>query len=500
MTSTERYPDVRAVDERAPHLMTAGSPAESQSVTVPPEPGRHSWVLRWGVPPFLVGLDIVAVVVVVVGVEVIGRSTGFDSPSRKTLLFGLILVGLLWLAGLYRSRLSLSVLDEVPPLVGRWLAAVSLAITAQIVWSQALWQDYLVDWRFLAGAVIIGVLVPILRAIGYAVIRRLRARRLVVHRTLVLGAGQVGQHIADILLAHAEYGLHPIGFVDADPPPRAAGGAGLSLLGSPTELAEILRRHQVKNVIIAFSSAKESEMVGIIRTCDRLSCEVFVVPRLFELHQVREDMDNAWGLPLVRLRRATYRSQAWRAKRVFDVLFAGGALLLLAPVMAALALAVRLDGGPGVLFRQERVGVDGRSFHVLKFRSLRPASEQESATLWNVALDNRLSTLGRFLRKTSLDELPQLYNVLRGDMSLVGPRPERRHFVDQFKAAYPSYEARHRVPSGLTGWAQVHGLRGDTSIADRARFDNYYIENWSLWLDVKIIFRTIGLVFRGAGG
>jgi len=182
-----------------------------------------------------------------------------------------------------------------------------------------------------------------------------------------------------------------------------------------------------------------------------------------------------------------------------DVCVAGFALLLLTPVLLLVTLAVRLDGGPGVLFRQERIGVDGRQFAVLKFRSLRPATEAESATTWTVADDPRLSPIGRFLRKTSLDELPQLYNILRGDMSLVGPRPERPHFVDQFRNLYPSYEARHRVPSGLTGWAQVHGLCGNTSIPDRARFDNYYIENWSLWLDAKILLRTVGSVVRGDG-
>jgi exopolysaccharide biosynthesis polyprenyl glycosylphosphotransferase len=239
--------------------------------------------------------------------------------------------------------------------------------------------------------------------------------------------------------------------------------------------------------------------VHVIRTCDRADCDVFIVPRLFEVHHVQGDMDTAWGLPLVRLRRATYRTGAWRAKRLFDVVFAATALLLLAPLMGAVALAVRFDGGgKQVLFRQQRVGVDGHTFHLLKFRSL-AASAAEAATTWNVANDQRMSRVGRLIRKTSIDELPQLINILRGDMSVVGPRPERPHFVNEFRSVYPSYEARHRVPSGLTGWAQVNGLRGDTSIADRARFDNYYIENWSLWLDLKIILRTFGSVVRGAG-
>ncbi|WP_166521341.1 sugar transferase [Modestobacter roseus] len=464
------------------------------------EPGSGLWarLARHGVPPFLVALDVLAVCLGVVGVEWFSSEVGWDTPARKIAFFGLALLGLFWLAGLYRSRLSLSVLDDLPVMGGRWLSAAAISIIAQIVWTQAVWRNYIIDWRFLWGAVVTGVCAVVFRALGYALVRRLRSRRLVAHRTLILGAGTVGNQIADILQAHPEYGLHPIGFLDADPritEPRS----GLRVLGGPSSLAPVLTDARVRNIVVAFSSMKEAEMVSVIRTCDRMKAELFVVPRLFELHHVDGDMDTAWGLPLVRLRRAAYRSPAWRVKRVIDVVVSGGALLLLLPLLSALALAVRLDGGPGILFRQQRIGVDGRPFDVLKFRSLRPVDDTESATNWNISHDDRLSPIGRFLRKTSLDELPQLYNILRGDMSLVGPRPERPHFVDQFRSAYPSYEARHRVPCGLTGWAQVHGLRGDTSIADRARFDNYYIQNWSLWLDIKIILRTVSAVVRGAG-
>jgi exopolysaccharide biosynthesis polyprenyl glycosylphosphotransferase len=228
--------------------------------------------------------------------------------------------------------------------------------------------------------------------------------------------------------------------------------------------------------------------------------EIFFVPRLFELHHTSREMDQVWGVPLVRLRRAAFRSLSWRLKRAFDVLSSGIALLLLAPLLAVLALAVRLEGGRGVLFRQERVGMDGRAFELLKFRSLKPADDSESATMWNIKHDDRLGPVGRFIRATSLDELPQLWNILRGDMTVVGPRPERPVFVEAFASSFPRYTARHRVPAGLTGWAQIHGLRGDTSIEDRARFDNYYIENWSLWTDLKIILRTVSAVLRRAGG
>ncbi|MGY1846854.1 sugar transferase [Blastococcus sp. SYSU DS1021] len=464
-------------------------------------PGSRAWLgrrlLGSGIGPLLAAADLLAVGAGVIGIEVLSRQVGVDSPLRKTVAFGAILLLMFALGGLYRSRLSLSVLDDLPVLAGRWLAAVALAVLGQIAWSRAVWQDYVIDWQFMWGAVAAGVAVVLARICSYGAIRSLRGSGAVARPTLILGAGRVGNQIADILRAHPEYGLRPVGFLDKDP--VAHGSAEVPVLGGPKNLTALLSQHDIRDVVVAFSSMKESEMVSLIRTCDRLSCELFVVPRLFELHQVDGEMDNAWGLPLVRLRRATYRSRAWRVKRFIDVAVSGVGLLLLAPAMLLIALAVRVDGGPGVLFRQERVGVDGRHFDVLKFRSLRPAGENESATTWNIAHDDRLTPLGRFLRRGSLDELPQLINILRGDMSLVGPRPERPHFVHQFRDAYPSYEARHRVPSGLTGWAQVHGLRGDTSIADRARLDNYYIENWSLWLDIKIMLRTVGSMLRGAG-
>jgi len=176
------------------------------------------------------------------------------------------------------------------------------------------------------------------------------------------------------------------------------------------------------------------------------------------------------------------------------------ALILLSPLLAATALAVRIDGGPGILFRQVRVGRDGRPFELVKFRSLRPADEDESLTQWSIQDDDRLTRVGRFVRRTSLDELPQLWTILRGDMTIVGPRPERPHFVEKFSQEEPTYSLRHRVPAGLTGLAQVNGMRGNTSISERSYFDNYYIDNWSLWMDTKVILRTFSEVFFGSGG
>jgi exopolysaccharide biosynthesis polyprenyl glycosylphosphotransferase len=329
---------------------------------------------------------------------------------------------------------------------------------------------------------------------------RARCRGKVRHRTLILGAGQVGTRLADTLRERRDYGLDPVGFVDSAPPTDDPALLPAPVLGGYEELGRIIREQTIRDVIVAFGSADEDELVDVLRTCDRLDVEVFLVPRLFELHNANRYTDEIWGIPLIRVRRAVFRSPWWKAKRLVDAVVAGLALVVLSPVMAAVALAVRYEGGPGIIFRQQRVGIDGRPFDVLKFRSLKPADESESQTNWNIKHDDRLGPVGKFIRATSLDELPQLWNIVRGDMSLVGPRPERPHFVQQFSAHIPRYTARHRVPAGLTGWAQAHGLRGDTSIEDRARFDNYYIENWSPWLDMKIIVRTVGQVLRRQGG
>ncbi|MBL8928488.1 MAG: exopolysaccharide biosynthesis polyprenyl glycosylphosphotransferase [Kineosporiaceae bacterium] len=488
------------VAARPEPLVEAALP-EPGSAPVPAPPRtprlrrREDWLGAYGVQPLLVACDLAAAVS---GGLLAGLLTS-SGIGRVHALFVAVLLALLSVGHLYRSRLSMSILDDLPRLVGRWLGAISLTILIQVAFTRLRWDLVVVKWNVVAAAACTLAFLIIFRAVGYGVVRRLRRERRVVHRTLILGAGRVGAQVADVLLDHAEYGLHPIGFLDSDPwlGPKEL---PLPILGSTDALYHVLTDHDVNNVVVAFGSMRESAMVDVIRTCDRLDTEIFIVPRLFELHHVNEDMESVWGLPLVRLRRAARRSRGWRVKRVFDIALSSMALLLLSPIMLLVALAVRLEGGPGIIFRQERVGVDGRRFQVMKFRSLKPVDETESQTNWNIAHDDRLGPVGKFLRKSSIDELPQLINILKGEMSIVGPRPERPHFVDQFCEAYPRYVARHRVPSGLTGWAQVHGLRGDTSIADRARFDNYYIENWSLWLDVKIILRTVGSVLRGDGG
>jgi exopolysaccharide biosynthesis polyprenyl glycosylphosphotransferase len=335
------------------------------------------------------------------------------------------------------------------------------------------------------------------RFCAYVCIRTFRSRGKLQQRTLLLGAGSVSATLAANLLTHPQLGLQPVGLLDDDPmlPPEAR---PVPLLGGYGDLAGATLREGVDVVIVTFGSLREPSVVTLLRECDRLACDILFVPRFYELHAVTRDTEVLWGMPVVRLRRSAYRSSAWTAKRVTDIVISALALIVTAPVLLACALMSRLETGC-VVFTQTRIGVDGKPFQLLKFCSMRPAGDTESATRWNIAGDHRLGPCGRFLRRTSLDELPQLWNVLRGDMTLVGPRPERPYFVDEFTRQFPWYSARHRVPVGLTGWAQVHGLRGDTSIGDRASFDNFYIENWSIWGDLKIMLRTVIQVLRADG-
>jgi exopolysaccharide biosynthesis polyprenyl glycosylphosphotransferase len=252
-----------------------------------------------------------------------------------------------------------------------------------------------------------------------------------------------------------------------------------------------VRENDADVILVADPDIPESELLEVVRRPGCTNCDLLIIPRLPQFHTQVGLVDHIGSIPVMRIRQPALDGPTWAVKRAFDIIVSTVALVLLAPLLAACALAVRWEGGPGVLFRQERVGRNGQVFTCLKFRSMCPTTDREAATRWSIAVDERVGPVGRVLRRTSLDELPQLWSILRGDMTLIGPRPERPYFVSKFSAEVERYDHRHRVRAGLTGLAQVSGLRGDTPITDRARFDNYYIENWSLWLDAKVLLRTI---------
>jgi exopolysaccharide biosynthesis polyprenyl glycosylphosphotransferase len=386
--------------------------------------------------------------------------------------------------GLYGRRYSLSILDDLGSLTvgGIWgfMALVLVGFTPI--------QAVLPVVFFVCSDIV-------LRATAYHTVIRWRVTGRLQHPVVVIGAGYNGVSLVQRIIDHPRTGLHPVGFLDDLPP---EGELPVPLLGTPTELARLVAEHEITDVIVAYGRMPTGELVSVLRTCHALDVQIYVIPRLFEMHRLSAGSDHVWGLPLVPLRQTIARRWSRRVKRVVDIVVSGLLLLLLMPLMAVLATLVRWDLGPGVIFRQPRVGLDGEAFTVRKFRSMKDVDDDE-ASPWVVTDHDRYGRFGRFIRTYSLDEIPQLFNVLKGDMSLVGPRPERPQYVDQFSNEFRRYGDRHRVPAGLTGLAAVEGLRGDTSIEDRAYWDNLYIENWSLWLDVKILVRTAVAVFRGTG-
>lgn len=391
------------------------------------------------------------------------------------------------LSGNYRSLITLSVLNDVPRLAGA-------SLVSALVVEFADGGDDPIRHLVVMAACIFASLVTI-RALHYTVIRRRRLSPAARRRTVIVGGGLVASELLDSIHRFPELGLEPVAVIDSDP---LLGSDRLPVPVLDRPLRDVVEEMDVQTVIVAFRNRPDSSLVSPLRQCDQLDCEIFLVPRLFEFVHLNSDMDRIHTIPLIRVRRHIYRTWYWQTKRVFDVAVAGSALILLSPLLALTALAVSVpDRGAPILFRQVRVGRDGREFTLYKFRSMRPVADTASDTDWHP--DDRIGPVGHFIRKTSIDELPQLWNVVRGDMSLVGPRPERPHFVEQFARTVPSYGDRHRVTVGLTGWAAIHGLRGDTSIGDRALYDNFYIQNWSVWLDIKILLLTVKAVVAGTG-
>ncbi|MEU6252203.1 exopolysaccharide biosynthesis polyprenyl glycosylphosphotransferase [Streptomyces sp. NPDC047043] len=319
---------------------------------------------------------------------------------------------------------------------------------------------------------------------------------------LVVGPIATARTVAAALLRRPGCGVRPIGLVTGPLDVLADSGDGPELPVLTTDQAT--RRAVVQNgveTVLVVGATTRLEKAPVLRDLAAYGCVLWELDAYAPSYRTggrRESAGHLAGFSR-RLLCPGGRRPGSTGKRVLDVVLAGSLLLLACPVLLVCAVVLRVKDGPGVVFRQERIGKDGRPFTLLKFRTHRPASAHEAATRWSVANEQEMSRFCQFLRRTSLDELLQLWNVCRGDMSLVGPRPERPYFVAQFSQTYPCYSERHRMPTGITGLAQIHGLRGDTSIEDRCRFDNAYIDNWSLWQDICILVRTAALFVRPTG-
>ena len=415
-----------------------------------------------------------------------GDSGNIAGISGKTILlavaYSLVLFFLLSVFGFYNTTRTRKVIWKI--------RAIFLAVTVSTLIATTFFFLFrLID--FSRGVILVFYVVTILLltakyTLMRLVLNRFRGKGYNLKHVVVIGTGKLAQQYRDDIAAEAELGFHIMGFVGNENNLRQEE----NWLGSFRELDSVLSSPDIAEAIIALDPEEYSKLWQIIPDCERNGIKYSVIPFYNDIIPANPVIETIGRSKLINMRTNRLENLGWAIlKRGIDLIISILALILLSPLMVIIAVAVKLSGPGPVLFRQERIGYMRKSFEMLKFRSMQVNAEEDTG--WSKDSDPRRTKIGSLLRKTSLDELPQLFNVLKGDMSLIGPRPELPHFVEQFRKTIPYYMVKHQVKPGMTGWAQVNGYRGDTSIEKRVELDLWYIEHWSLWLDVKILFRTL---------
>lgn len=343
---------------------------------------------------------------------------------------------------------------------------------------------------FLISFLIVNIIFAVIeRAIIRGVLRILRARGFNIKYVLVIGAGEVGRNLVDTIKTNTYLGYKVIGFLDDN----VEGIVNdVKVIGDVDNLEEILSKHIVDRVIVSIAPRHYLALEKIMSCCEKMGVRADIVPdyyRFITSHPNIELLDN---IPLISVRYLPLDiSYNKYLKRFFDIIFVVVATIILSPLLVITAIAVKITSPGPIIYKQERVGENAVPFNIYKFRSMRSENEYIDEKRWTQKNDPRVTAVGKIIRKTSIDELPQFFNILKGDMSLIGPRPERPYFVNKFRESVPKYMIKHHVKPGMTGWAQVNGFRGNTSIVKRIRYDIYYVENWSIILDIKIFFKTL---------
>jgi exopolysaccharide biosynthesis polyprenyl glycosylphosphotransferase len=433
----------------------------------------------------------------------LGKDLGAEKLSVPWIVY--VLVAAVWtfhftLVPVYEARRVVRAIDETQlVLTATGFATLALAgvlyFTYRDVSRLLFVYFFLLDLAFLLGY----------RGLLRWWFRLQRDQALPAVRTLIVGAGRVGREVADLIRSNPLLGLQVVGFVDDDPAKQHDQPAGVPVLGTLDDTAQVIVEHHVEEVIVALPRQAHVRLMNLVVDLQRVPVRVKVIPDFFDLAFARASIDNLGGIPVIGLREPAIEGFPRFVKRVFDLVVATGLMIILAPVFAAIAIAIRLDSPGPIFFRQQRVGENGQLFWMLKFRSMMADADahldqvlrydDQGHVVHKSADDPRVTRVGRYLRRTSLDELPQLFNVLRGEMTLVGPRPEQPWLVDRYE---PWQRKRFAVPQGITGWWQVNG-RSDKPMHLHTEDDLYYIQNYSLLLDLHILWRTIGAVFKGRG-
>jgi exopolysaccharide biosynthesis polyprenyl glycosylphosphotransferase len=404
------------------------------------------------------------------------------------------MVVLYFFSRLYDVKRSMPRLDEFY----RIFAATSIGTIATIAFTTFLFKNSALELDFPRAMMIYAwlltvVLVTVSRSLIMMVRNWLRKRGLWADRLLIVGTEDVGRMILQKVRQMPRLGYEVVGFVDGASH-QGEQIMGVPVLGGVDDIPDLIEEHDIEEVIIGRPELSHQEVLAIISRCERGQVGIKIFPDLFQIIATELSIGDLGGLPLLTVRDVALRGWKLTLKRIVDLVGSAVGLIILSPLLILTSVAIKLDSRGPVFYAQERMGLDAKPFWCLKFRSMRTDAESDGPG-WTTEGDPRVTVLGRFLRRFSIDELPQFINVFLGDMSLVGPRPERPVYVEQFRRSIPRYMDRHREKAGMTGWAQVNGLRGDTSIAERTKYDLWYIENWSLWLDFKIMLRTLFAVF-----
>jgi Undecaprenyl-phosphate glucose phosphotransferase len=391
--------------------------------------------------------------------------------------------------GLYRIRPTRSKAEE-------WMSVAIGSVVATVVLSGVLlWirppkrPDVLYSRATLGIFMICAILFVIFGRgiVRFAVERRHRSGKN-LDRVLIAGNGELARAVVERMRSHDELGFRIAGYL------RNGGDdllQDLECFGSLDDIEGVIEKQSIDHVFVALPHASSQTMTALLDRLVRCMVSIHVVPDLLQFMVLRSRVEDIDGLPTINLSETPLEGWSRFVKRGFDLIVTAAALIVFSPIMLLIAFAIWLEDRGPVFYRQVRMGLDGKQFDIVKFRSMRVGAEDDTGAKWAEPQDPRRTRVGRWIRPSSLDELPQLFNVLRGDMSVVGPRPERPQFVQQFRAEFPHYMLRHKVRAGMTGWAQVHGWRGNTSVRMRIEHDLYYIENWSLLLDLKILFLTV---------
>ncbi|RUA15523.1 MAG: undecaprenyl-phosphate glucose phosphotransferase [Clostridia bacterium] len=457
--------------------------------------------LRWLLLVIQVGVDMFSAGLAVLVAQRLMRTLKPDAIDRLlsylplAIFLAVVLVVISYMRQRYHGQRPATFLDSLSKTTGAVTTTMLLALVtiAFILPKQFYFGETPYPHSFILASWLLAILfVTLGRWLYSLLVGVLQKHGFGRHRVLVIGSGDIGRMLIQKLQSINEAGHEVMGYVEAN-------GENLQVveaprLGRTADIPDVIEEYEIDEVVIGLPEASHRELVRIISLCEREKVSIKVFPDVFQIMATEVAVSDLAGLPLLSVRDVALRGWRLSLKRGYDLVVATAALILLSPIMLLVSLLIKLESPGPVFYIQERMGLDAKPFPTIKFRSMRTDAEVRGPG-WTTPDDPRKTRLGSIIRKLSIDELPQFINVIRGDMSVVGPRPERPIYVEQFRQYIPRYMERHREKAGITGWAQVNGLRGDTSIVERTKYDLWYIENWSLWLDFKITILTIIRLF-----